>query len=356
MVHMLTAQCELGCDARAIVYENPLGSELEAELSAHQVPVYHLGKQRGPSPLLPFRISRALQDFKPDVVHTHLNLLRYALLPALACRAPVLVHTLHTTAQEEAEGIERWLRSITFNHRITPIAVSDAVSHSVEAVYGISNCQVIHLGIPTSGFSRPVTGMAERRARLGIPAEAVVIVCVARLAEVKNHRLLLDAFAAIDPVQRNTWLVIVGGGPLREELTAYAAQPQFGGQALVLGPREDLLELLWTADIAALTSVREGIPLSLMEAMASGNALVCTAVGGMPELVGNSEAGFVVPTKDLTALTSALKRLIDEPALRTEMALAATRRVQTHFDSRLMGRRYLELYSRLLDEARARRN
>ena len=192
---------------------------------------------------------------------------------------------------------------------------------------------VLHCGADTALFhprSRP-----ERTGPL-------VVVCIASLQEVKGHRYLLDACRLL--LDRGVELDcrLVGDGPLRAELETRIAELDLGGHVHLEGPkpRPEVAEIVGGADLAVCPSVltsrgdREGIPVALMEAMATGLAVVASDISGIPELVDDGETGILVPPGDAHALADAIGRLHDDPALRARLGEAARARVERDFDLR----------------------
>ena len=117
------------------------------------------------------------------------------------------------------------------------------------------------------------------------------------------------------------------------------------------GERDDVGELLAGADLFVLSSRSEGLPLSILEAMAAGLPVVASSVGGVPELVVEGETGLLVPPGDPHALAAAMERLLDDPALRRRLGAAGRTRVSEHFDLAVARRAHLDLYRALLADA-----
>jgi glycosyltransferase involved in cell wall biosynthesis len=166
-----------------------------------------------------------------------------------------------------------------------------------------------------------------------------VVVSVGRLKEPKTFVTLAQALASLDP--RSFRGVIVGDGPDRA-----AVQEAAGTAATLLGERDDVPALLRSSDVFVLSSASEGLPISVLEAMASGLPVVASSVGGVPELVG--EAGVLVPPNDAGALATALAELLADPGRRRALGAAARQRVQDEFrlDDALAA--HVDLYERLL--------
>jgi glycosyltransferase involved in cell wall biosynthesis len=172
-----------------------------------------------------------------------------------------------------------------------------------------------------------------------------VVGTVARLQPVKDQASLLAAFARVAAELPNAKLVLVGDGPVRAALESQSASPALAGRVIFLGRRSDIPDILPTFDVFALPSLSEGLPLTLLEAMAAGLPCVATAVGAMPEAIVAERTGLLVPVGDVAALADTLLRLLRDPNLRREMGQAGQKRARELFDLKVMTRRYEDLYA-----------
>jgi len=157
------------------------------------------------------------------------------------------------------------------------------------------------------------------RAELGIPPEATVVGAIGRLTAIKNHALLLDAIARVPAAH----LVLVGDGELRGALQDQVARLGISARVHFAGWRRDLAPIYRELDVVALSSDNEGTPVAIIEAFASGRAVVSTDVGGVPDLVRDGVDGILVPPRDAERLAAALTRVCGDTALRERMGAAA---------------------------------
>jgi glycosyltransferase involved in cell wall biosynthesis len=162
----------------------------------------------------------------------------------------------------------------------------------------------------------PVRSEAAVRAELGVPAGAPLILSVGRLHPQKGYDVLVQAAAGWRDRDPQPVVVIAGTGPAYLPLAASISAAR--APITLLGHRDDVADLLHAADLAVVTSVWEARQLFAQEALRAGTPLVATAVGGLPELVGN--AGLLVPAGDVAAVDEAVTRLLDDPELRAEYA------------------------------------
>ena len=147
--------------------------------------------------------------------------------------------------------------------------------------------------------------------------------CVGRLVELKNHRLVIDALATLASRLPELQLVLMGGGPLSQELQAHAARCGLADRVTMTGERSDVRALLPALDIFALPSRSEGMSIALIEAASAGLPIIATRVGGNTTLVRDEETGLLVPSDDLTSLVGAIERLARDGELRRRLGGAA---------------------------------
>ena len=335
-------------DVRAISLRGPFGSEdLEETLAQDGVPVWYMGKKRGFDSLVVARVARTLEHFRPQVVHTHTYALRYALPYMLWRRTPAMVHTVHNLAEREIEWYGRWVHRLAFRRGVLPVAIAREVADSIRRVYGIDEFPLIPNGIPVDTFRSPSIDRERWRNKEGFAPTEILFVCVAWLRPQKNPVLLLESFRRGPASDPRAHLLLVGTGALRSKLERQIGASGLQERVHLLGKRADVPEILNAADVFVLSSDYEGNPLSVMEAMASGKPMICTAVGGVPELVENG-CGLLVPPQDAQALSRAMSYVLESPKARKSMGRALARRAVERFDLRAMTEAYEDLYKELI--------
>jgi glycosyltransferase involved in cell wall biosynthesis len=349
VVHIVTKLNRHRYEAVVVSLSGRLECDLDRLLEQAGVEVQYLGKPLGFDYRMYSRLHRALRDCRPDVVHTHIQVLRYALPSMLLLKQASLVHTVHNLAEREIEPRARWIHRYAFNHGVVPVAVAQEVALSLERLYGINRCRVISNGIPTDSYASPQTPRSEWRARGGFRDSDVLFVCVARFSPQKNHAVLLKAFAQGPASDPNAHLILAGDGVLREQLQEQAKNLGLVRQIHFLGLRTDIPDVLGAMDVFALSSDWEGNPLSVMEAMASGLPIVSTAVGGVPNLLEDGKEGFIVPPGDVEGLAKSMAFLLRTPQARQSLGMAAARRARKNFDVSTMVQAYEDLYENLVN-------
>ena len=177
---------------------------------------------------------------------------------------------------------------------------------------------------------------AAARGEFGIPPDAPLVVTVGRLDPMKGHACLLEAAAEVRRHFPSARFLLVGGGPLAEDLRARARALGLEGAVLFAGVRNDVPRLLRAADLFAFPSLdeREGFGIALLEAMACGLPVVASRAGGIPEIVPDGRGGLLVPPRDARALAGAIRALLGDPSRRAALGREGRRRVEDAYSIR----------------------
>lgn len=337
-------------DLAVISFFDAQGTANERELATSGIPTFHLGKRLGFDARMFPRIRGVLREWLPDVVHTHRAALQYVLGAVSGPLRRRVLHTVHTVATRETGTAGRMANWLAFRVGVAPVAICGFIARSITRSYGVVPRAIIPNGIPVARFARPPQSREEWRRANAIAESAVVFTCVARLAAPKNISVLLEAFAALD--RRDCILVLAGDGPLRAQLEGEARSRGLTGSVRFLGRRLDVPELLAASDAFVLPSSWEGYPLSIMEAMAAGRAVIATNVGGVPELVRHNETGLIVPSNDVGGLASAMRGMAERKDLRERLGRDAGRFAAKALDVSRMATQYDALYQALVKPAR----
>jgi glycosyltransferase involved in cell wall biosynthesis len=317
-------------------------STTEQAMSQAGIPLWRLDKRKGFDVRMFHRIHRSFSEFRPDIVHSHLHVLRYSLPVSILRGIPVLVHTVHNLAEREADAPGRIVNRLAFRKRVIPVAVSHSVAASLRRVYGIEDAVTIPNGIPLGHFQADRAARMKWRGELKFDERDFLFVATGRLTVQKNPLLMLRAFAAL--ADSRAHLVLAGEGPLRQRIEEEVRSSGLGDKVHLLGYRPDIRECLASSDVFLLSSDWEGHPLGAMEAMACGLPVVATTVGGVPELIESGLHGLLVPPDDALALTGAMRFMLERPQERAAMAQASRRRAAADFSLEKMVRAYDELY------------
>jgi glycosyltransferase involved in cell wall biosynthesis len=297
---------------------------------------------------------RLMRQFKPDIVHTHLA--KAGTLGRVAARiagVPIVVHTYHGTV---FRGYFGSLRSRLFLEieravaRVTTRLVAITAGQRRELIaLGIGNERKvveIPLGLELGPFVE-ATSRADARGLLGLAADEPVVAIVARLVPIKDVGLFLRALARASSAPTG---IVVGDGEERSDLEAQAAALGIAPRCHFLGWRRDVRSVYAAADVVALTSRNEGSPVSIIEAMAAGRAVVCTDVGGVSDVVTTEVSGILVKHGDVEALAESIDRLLGDPDLRRRLGAEARRAVYPRYDVSRLVTDIAALYTALAGE------
>ena len=209
---------------------------------------------------------------------------------------------------------------------------------------------VMPLGLDLDRYVNCEEVRGQFRRELGLDQDVLLVGIVARLVPIKAHELFLEAAAIVAGRFPQIRFIVVGDGERREDLESLVRQLGCEGQVLFLGWRQDLDRIYADLDLAVLTSRNEGSPVSLIEAMAAGLAVVSTRVGGVPDLVQDGMSGMLVESEDIGGLAEAIVSLLGDPQRRKALGEVGRRRVYPAYSAdRLLGDMD-HLYSELLSQ------
>lgn len=293
--------------------------------------VTSLGDRLGLRPGLMVQLAGLFRRLRADVVHTHnTRPLLYAGPAARLAGVRKVIHTRHGTRIGAPRRVTALFRLACLTADRVVCVSSD--SARIAAAEGIAPRRIRTLlnGIDPTRF-RPAAGDGP-------------VVAVGRLSPEKDFATLIRAADLVtrrDPTFR---LVIAGGGPCDEELRRLVDELSLSESVLLLGQVRDIPSLLAGGSAFVLSSVTEGVSLTILEAMAAELPVVATRVGGSPEVVVDGRTGLLVPPSDPAALAAALLEVWGDPDRRRAMGRAGRERVEAHFDVRKMVAGYEGMY------------
>ncbi len=292
----------------------------------------------------PRELANWFRDVAPDVVHVHSGCWLKAAAAARRAGVQRVVNTVHGLPEPEHWYDRPLMRRASRRTDVT-VPVSDALRGYLINDVGLSGSNVVTVvnGIDVDSYA-PGETASSLRADIGVPADAPLVGCVARLAEVKNHACLLRAFAEIHRVRPDVHLALIGDGPLRDTILQQRQDLGLAEVVHLTGVRDDTPDVYRTIDLLVLASRSEGTSLSILEGMASELPVVATAVGGTPVLLADGACGTLVPSDEPQALAAGIMAMLADPAGSRGVAAAARACVIETYSHSAMLDRYEALY------------
>lgn len=293
------------------------------------------------------RVAEVMRAAQVDVVHTH-NTQPFVDggLASILAGVPLLLHTDH------ARDFPDKLRYMVAEHLLAwrawrVVGVSAHTTENLHRYEWIPRRKLVTIpnGIEAAPFDTEIDP-AEVRRRVGLRPTDRMLLLGARLDEQKGMPYLIDAVAMLHAQVADLHLVIAGEGPLHDALLAQAAARGIADRVHLPGVRLDMPDLLRAADLFVMSSVWEGLPMVILEALAAGCPIVSTAVGGVPTAVLDDRTGVLVPPRDPAALASAIGALLADAPRRARYADAGRRLFRERFSADAMARQYEALYRR----------
>lgn len=318
------------------------GGPLAAELERSGIELTLLHKRPGLDLRLMLRLAAFFARTRPAVVHTHdPQSLIYAATVARGCGARV-IHTKHGDTVDRLRRLALQRLAAGAVQHFVAVSPSAAATARRRHEVAAAKLRVITNGIDTTGVGSAGADRARLCQELGLPPHARLIVAVGRLEPEKDPELLLRAAAPL--LAADVQLVWVGDGSLAERSRKLAAALSPQGWLRLVGLRRDVPRWLAVAEVFALSSRTEALPLALLEAMAAGLPVVATRVGGVPQLVEHERTGLLVDAGDEAGLREALARLLADPPAARRLGDAAREVVATRYSLATMAEAYAALY------------
>jgi glycosyltransferase involved in cell wall biosynthesis len=309
-----------------------------------------------------WKVLKLLREVKPDIVHTHkAKAGAIGRAAAFLCRVPVRVHTFHGHVLRGYFGpakswvyrtLERGLAQVSSRLVVPSPRLADELAGDFH-VAPRERFDVIPLGFDLAPFATAETLRGQLRKEIGVGPDVKLVGIVGRMVPVKDHGTFVAAAASLMAKRPDVRIVFVGGGELEDAIKADVAARGLSEKAHFLGWRRDLARLYADLDVVVLSSLNEGTPVSLIEAMACGTPVVSTNVGGVADVLRGGARGELAPAQDPAALAAAIERAL-APTARTRAAEARAA-IHEEYGAKRLCRQLEELYLRLLsDKAPAR--
>ena len=298
--------------------------------------IIYLNKRLGMDLSMIIKLYEVFKYERPDVVHTHRHVLQYVVPAAIMAGVKRRVHTVHNVANKEVGPFAQRINSFFYHfNTVTPVALSSEIQETIIKRYGLikRNVPVIFNGINLQKCI--VKDSYEIKGRISI-------LHIGRFSEQKNHIELLKGFRRFNKQYTDSELVLIGDGERRSEIESFIIENGMETSVHLLGLQSKVYEYLNAADVFILPSLYEGVPMTLIEAMASGLPIIASNVGGIPDMLNNGTNAILIKpeSKDIY---KALVEMTGSMNLRKKYGEAAYLRSK-YFSSEVMAKKYIEVY------------
>lgn len=348
LLNLCASQKDTGCESNLLVFYN-----------AHQpnIEFYEAAKRRGLNPAMVRcegradwkalrEIRRHIRESSVDVVHTHgYKADLYGYLAARREKKPVVATCHNWRDVGSALRLYNRLDRMALRRFDAIAAVSETVAEKLRlAGVPARRIRTIPNGIDARAFEDAAVGSDKSSSSSKCP----VIGVVARLDLQKGFEYLFQAVRGLSESYPGLKVVIVGEGPDRAAIDAMIRRLGLEDQVKLAGQRNDMPAVYADMDIFVLPSLNEGLPMTVLEAMAASRPVIATRVGAIPKVVADGHTGLLVEPGDVFGLRGAIFRVLANPDLRRRLGQQARDRVLQHYTSDIMARRYAELYEKVL--------
>lgn len=298
-----------------------------------------------------FQLAKLMSNDKLDIVHTHLcDADIYGRIAGRIAKINVIVSTQHSTDPWKIrKDLIRVIRSSIdrFTTRFCKvlICVSNAVA-TYHIKWGVPK-EKIHVIYPSVSLKSSIISQVSKKKELGISPDDIIVTTVGRIAPEKNQRMLIQSAFEILKNNKNITFLIVGDGPLKQELMKYTEHSYYSKKILFLGNRRDVNELLYISDVFVLPSKHEGFPLSIIEAMQQGLPVIVSNVGGITEIV-DTTTGILIHPSNRKELTEGILKLHQNRPLREYLGNNGKKKIQDKFNFANYINKTLDVYNELI--------
>jgi glycosyltransferase involved in cell wall biosynthesis len=322
-------------------------------LIAEGVPLKLLNREPGIDWKCGRRLAAWCDEHNVGVMHVHqCTPMFQAMLSRLPGKRVPLLLTEHGRHHPDAPSRKRAIvHKLLLGKRDRLVAVGEATRQALIANEGLpaDRVEVIYNGVDLQQFAEVAPEIrSEVRTELGLNDDDWVITLVARLDAIKDHPTAIRTLQRVRESVPTAKLLIVGDGPEREKIETIIREADLGDCVLMLGTRRDVPRILRASDTFLMSSIGEGIPLTIIEAMAAGVPVVSTSVGGIPEMVSTGETGFLNESGDADGLATSILKLANDTQQRTRIIEAAKLRAFEVFSREQMLSSYAKLYEEML--------
>lgn len=290
-----------------IAIRKKLNNHVENMLSS-KLNVIYIGKDKGFEFKSLLKLYKVLKKINPDLIHTHLQSFMYV-IPYAIIHNKKIIHTIHNIPEKELSNFRKKILGFLLKkNKAIAVGISDTISEMIKDFYKINDCETVYNPVDIEKFKIDNTVIKEKN-------KIVTLISIGRFVEQKNQKLLIDSLIKLN--NKNIKLVFLGDGMLKKTLEKYVKDNNMDKNIIFKGNVSNVNYELNKADIFVLSSVYEGLPMTILEAMACGMPIISTDVGGVKDIVTNN--GIVVPSNNEDEMCNAINLLFNNKKMRDEM-------------------------------------
>ena len=311
-------------------------------LEAKGVRVVFLDKRNGLDLSMIFKMRDLFKSERPDIIHTHRYLACYAIPAAILAGAKGRVHTVHNIASRELGLLYRWMYSFFYKYcMLHPVGISPSIKTTIINEYGLDSDAVdmVYNGIDLS----KCVVKSDRNSD-----DVIKLLHVGRFNYQKNHEGIIRAFSIVCDKFPHTQLELWGAGELKEDCIRLVDELSLAGKVKFCGLTDDIYTVMSNADIFVLCSHYEGMPITLIEAMATGLPILSTAVGGVVDMIEDGVDGILCEDS-VSDIADKMMKMILDSYLRNNCSTNAKLKSKS-YSVQNMGDEYLNIYNRIVTE------
>lgn len=306
-------------------------------------------KQTGFDISIFFKVYRLIKNENVDAVNTHLRALVYSLLPIIFTSV-VFFHTVHNMAQKETGRFNRFVYKLLFRFfSVTPVAISSKVLESVQKEYGNRFNDLVDNGIKPLGKTYRCNKVKQEIEKYKKDKDTSVFITIGRISQQKNHKMLIDVFNQLIKEGKNIILLIIGDDyskdqQLLKELSNMAKEDIF-----FLGMIENIADYLLCSDAFCLSSLYEGLPITLLESLSLGIVPICTPAGGIVDVIDDN-IGFISTDFSPEAYQTVIKQYLDlSPKEKEQFSENGEKLFDLKYNISQTAENYIKLYQHKLN-------
>jgi len=316
-----------------------------AKALSPRVKVITLNKKLGLDIKIFFKLFWLISRGNFDVVNTHLRALVYSIFAILFAKNSFF-HTVHSMADKETSKINRNLYKILFQYfKVAPVAISKMVSDSIKAEYGQQYDICIENGVNKPLTTSKYDDVQKEISSYKPNASTKVFITIGRLVSEKNHIMLINVVNKLIEEGNDLLLLIIGddpvsGKPMKQQLEQYKSK-----RIIFLGIKENVADYLLCSDVFCLSSLYEGLPITLLEAMSLGVITVCTPAGGIVNVIHDGENGWLSDDLSEEAFYKAIRKYLSaNEDTRKKMSFNAKQSYDEKYNIVQTSNNYINLY------------